>query len=113
LIHGAFRAILRRPMRRLAATLPLLLVVACGSPCEDLGTRICQCQTAGALRDTCQRSVKDQIGNGNPRPGQSEQDRCEQLLKTCPDPSKDSTACDKLETEQGKIACGLAYPEPT
>jgi hypothetical protein len=99
-------------MPRLAALLPLVLALACGSPCQDLGERICGCQPAGSARDGCKRAVEDQIDRGNPRPGDSEQDRCEALLATCPDPGSDEDACDEIQTEQGRIACGLAYDAP-
>lgn len=113
LIPARFRAILRAPMRRLLAVLtalPLVLAAACGSPCEDLGDRICRCQPSGASRDACNNAIQDQIGSGNPKPGSSQQDFCEAKLKTCPNPSNDDLACDRMRTEDGKIACGLAYP---
>jgi hypothetical protein len=113
LIQAPFRAILRRPMPpRLAALLTLVLAAACGSPCQDLGERICKCQPAGTAQDGCKQAVEDQIDRGNPRPGDSEQDRCEELLKTCPDPANDAGACDRLATEEGRVACGLGYGEP-
>ncbi len=94
-------------MRRVA--LALLLAAACGSPCGDLGTRICNCQPAGSLRDSCNRAVSDQISKGNPKPGSSEQDFCKDRLNHCADPSDDPTMCDRLLTTQGRIDCGLAY----
>jgi len=110
LIPARFRAILRAPMRlSLAGLAALALTAACGSPCQDLGERICRCQPSSALRDACNKSVQDQIGRGDPKPHQHEQDFCEQKLKTCPNPSTDSTACDQIQSEAGKIACGLAY----
>jgi hypothetical protein len=112
LIQPAFRAILRGPMRRLLAMLPLAAALACGSPCEDLVDRICACQPVGPLRDSCSRTGKDQIENGNPKPGSSQDSLCERKLDTCPNPSNDPAACEKLETEEGKIACGLAAELP-
>ena len=41
--------------------------------------------------------------------GEAEQEACYQLLKTCPDPGSDATACDFMKTAAGKQACGLAY----
>ena len=102
-------------MRRVLAALasvPLALAAGCGSACQDLGTRICECQPAGSARTACQRAIEDQIDKGNPKPGSGEQDFCEQKLRTCPDPDDDREMCDRLQTEEGKIACGLAYPEP-
>jgi hypothetical protein len=114
LISARFHAILRAPMRGSLAGLAVLALTACGSPCQDLGHRICLCQPAGALRDACNKAVQDQIGSGNPKPHQSEQDFCESKLSTCPNPSTDGTACDRQQTAEGKIACGLAYnPDET
>jgi hypothetical protein len=97
-------------MRRALAAAALALACACSSPCQDLATRICKCEPSGAERTFCQRSIEDQISNGNPRPGSSEQDFCEQKLETCPDPSDSATMCQDLQTEEGKQACGLAFP---
>jgi hypothetical protein len=88
------------------------LLGACGSPCEDLATRICECDAGGRSRSDCEESLKDQIENGNPGPAGAQQDFCEAKLRTCPDPSDDRTICERLETEEGKVACGLAYPAP-
>jgi hypothetical protein len=100
-----------RRLHLLLAALPLALAAGCGSPCEDLGDRICLCQPPGGLRDVCRNAVKDQIGKGNPKPTGTQQDFCEQTLRTCPNPSNDDRACDTQATSAGKIACGLAYPE--
>jgi len=108
-----------RRLHLLLAALPLALAMGCGSPCEDLGDRICLCQPPGGLRDACRSAVKDQIGKGNPKPTGSQQDFCEERLRgtaeipACPNPSNDDRACDTQSTSAGKIACGLAYPEAT
>lgn len=99
-------------MRRALAPLLLALAAACGSPCQDLATRICECQPTASSRRSCQAAIEDQIDNGSPRPGSREQDFCERKLDTCPDPDDDPLMCDRLLTDEGKIACGLAYPEP-
>lgn len=99
-------------MRRTALALALSLsaaLTACSSPCQDLGTRICKCLPEGVSRENCERAVEDQVDSGNPKPGGDDQDFCEEKLKTCPDPDDDAAMCDRLETEQGKQACGLAY----
>jgi hypothetical protein len=100
-----------RPHLLLAALAPLLALAAgCGSPCQDLAARVCNCQPAGGVRDACNQSVKNQLGNDATKPSQAQEASCTQLLSSCPDPTNDGTACDKLKTEGGKIACGLAAP---
>ncbi len=99
-------------MRKLLAALvlPALLALGlagCGSPCQDLGDRICNCQSAGALRDNCKASVKNELGAT--KPSSADETRCQDLLATCPDPETDSKQCDRLQTAQGKIGCGLAF----
>jgi len=99
-------------MRRTALALALFLataLAACGSPCQDLGDRICKCQPEGITRENCERAVDKQVKDGNPRPGSNDQDFCEQKLKSCPNPDDDPAMCDRLETEVGKQACGLSY----
>ncbi len=102
-------------MRALLALSVLLAlatgVAACGSPCQDLAERICNCQPAGVARDNCKSSVKNQIGGSEgQRPAGDDQKRCQALLDTCPDPESNSHQCEVLATPEGKIACGLAYP---
>src|SRR5512144_2679003 len=94
----------------LAATalsaLALLGLAHCGSPCQDLADRICNCQPAGTLQDNCKSSVKTQIGATNPTG--ADQAFCAARLKDCPDPSSDPGQCQVLQTQKGKAACGLA-----
>jgi hypothetical protein len=87
-----------------------LTAQACTTPCEDLGRRICACQTSGAARDACDRAVKVLVRQA--KTDEQQQDFCDQKLKSCPDPANDSTACDRMNTPAGKEACGLAYPAP-
>lgn len=97
--------------RTLAATALLslgLLAQGCATPCEELGQRICACQTtAGTARDACNRAIRAQVLDS--QAGEAEQEACYQKLKTCPDPGADATACDQMKTAAGKAACGLAY----
>lgn len=118
MIPAPFRAILRPLVKRLLSALAvssLLAAGACGSPCEDLGDRICLCQPPGGQRDACKQAIRDQIGKGNPKPGKSQQDFCDERLRgtadlaACPNPSSDANACEKQATEAGKVQCGLAY----
>jgi hypothetical protein len=99
-----------------ALVLPVLLALAagaaaCGSPCQDLADRICNCQPAGTVRDSCKSSVSNQIGGNGQHPVDADQKRCDALLATCPDPESNARQCEFLQTEEGKVACGLAYPQ--
>ncbi len=104
-------------MRKLLPVLLLVVavlsaaVVACSSPCEDLATRICGCQPAGATRDNCVSGVKNQLKSGVQQPNSDDQAYCESKLATCPDPGGDLDAgvCHALNAASGKIACGLAF----
>ncbi len=114
---GGVRAILRRLMQTrflLATALGLSLALGaagCGSACEDLGNRVCQCETAGQLRTNCQSNVKARIRAS--APSGNEQSYCSSLLGSCPDPNGDVNQCSwMLNTCDGKVACGLALPTP-
>jgi len=92
-----------------AALAALALGLAgCGSPCQDLAERICNCQPAGGLRDNCKSSVKTQIDSLQPSAG--DQSICTEKLQTCPDPESTPGQCEKIQTQAGKEACGLAFP---
>lgn len=93
----------------LGLALAPLALAACGSPCEELATRICTCQPAGTVRDTCIQSVKNQIGADTTKPTEAQQQFCSDRLKTCTDPNDDKTMCDRLKTPDGKAQCGLAF----
>jgi hypothetical protein len=115
LISGRASAILRRLVHRttaLSALAALALASAgCATPCEDLGKRICACQSqTTATRDACDRAVRAALLSANPTA--CDFDKCDLFLRTCPDPSADGTACDQQKTDAGKMACGLAYCDP-
>jgi hypothetical protein len=98
-------------MRLRLALLPLLAFLgACGSPCQELAERICQCELAGAIRDNCKASVRNQIGSGVQKPDDDDQKFCQAKLDTCPDPGKVPEQCNVLRTAAGKEACGIAFP---
>ncbi len=83
----------------------------CGSACQDLAYRVCQCEAAGQLRTNCQTNVKARIRAA--APGGNEQSYCSSLLGGCPDPNGDVNQCAwMLNTCPGKVACGLALPAP-
>ncbi len=89
------------------AALVALAALGCGTACEDLASRICGCQPAGTARDACNNEVKNLLGGASPTP--DDESHCRTLLATCKDPSADTGMCDRLNTCQGKVDCGLAY----
>jgi len=97
-----------RPLLAAALSALALGAAGCATPCEDLGTRICACQPAGALRTACDNAVKQLVKQA--KTDEARQDFCDSKLATCPDPANDSTACDVMNTPAGKERCGLAYP---
>ena len=114
---GGVRAILRRLMQRrtllsLALCVAVALVAAgCSHPCQDLGDRICNCESEGQIRNNCKTNVKSRVQASSP--GTNENDLCTALLGTCPDPNGDINTCAYiLNTCPGKVSCGLAIPAP-
>jgi len=92
-----------------AALLALALAAAgCATPCEELGRRVCACQSTGTARDACYRAVRSAVQSA--KTTEAQQDQCDALLSTCRNPDHDPTACDWMTTAEGKQACGLAYP---
>lgn len=112
---GPLRAILRAPMKGLFATAAfamLLAGAACTNPCQELADRICGCQPDTNSQAACTQHVKDQMSAQVDKPTTGDNAYCEQLLGTCHDPATDRGMCDRLNTYQGKVDCGLAYPKP-
>jgi len=102
---------LMRPARfvALAAGLAALaLASGCTTHCEELADKICGCVFEGPTRDACKNRVKSQLKNGTYRPDSTDEAYCESLLGQC----THDNFCYWLNTEDGKVACGLAYPSP-
>lgn len=95
----------------LALTAALALAAGCGSPCQDLANRICQCRAAGILQDNCKTAVKNQLASGVQSPGPADEQYCQAKLATCHE-QPNAALCDWINTTQGKEACGLAYAPP-
>jgi hypothetical protein len=107
-------------MRRSAA-IPLLFsallaLAGCKSPCRELSERLCDCLQQFE-RDNCIQRVADRERSVEP----TDQDlaTCEERLAEClppvhedlenqSDPNDSIITCSELETDQGKLACGLA-----
>jgi hypothetical protein len=84
---------------------------ACTTPCQDLGDRICNCVPEGQTRNNCKTNVKNRVNAAGATSAQ--QDYCDSLLGSCPDPKGDVNTCAKmLNTCPGRIGCGIALPAP-
>ena len=94
----------------LAAVLLALGAAGCSTPCQDLGNRICNCILDPLTRTNCENDVTARVKAASPTG--SEQDYCDSLLGTCPDPKGNVTSCAWLDTCEGKVACGMALPTP-
>ena len=108
-----------RPVRTALAVAGVVLAASlaaagCTNPCQELGDRICNCLPVGSARNSCQNDVKNRVNAA--RPSSAQTSYCSGLLDTCPDPGTTWTAsapppaCAMLDTCQGKVNCGLAFP---
>lgn len=99
------------PARVALALLPLFLSAGCTSNCQELADRICGCLFEGSSLDNCKAQVKSKLEH-DPKPTSADQAFCAGKLATCPSPGKDPGMCDRLNTCQGKVDCGLAHEPP-
>jgi hypothetical protein len=100
-------------MRRLGLTLLALLALplaGCGSPCQDLGNRLCACSGGGTNSDTCKQQIANLLKDAGV--GADDEAFCDAKLATCVLPAEPVGVefCEWLKTETGKVACGLANP---
>lgn len=95
-------------MRRLSSIAALALLLAgCSSPCKELGDRVCECIPVGTSVDSCKREVDNMVKSVDPTKDQEQ--TCSDLLDSCSG-APGVEFCDWIQTETGKVACGLAYP---
>jgi hypothetical protein len=99
-----------RPLPALLVLVAGLSSVGCGSTCQDLGDRLCQCAGAGTARTNCQTEVTNQL-KASTVTG-TETAACAAALAACNPPSG-TTFCEWVNTASAKVACGLAYPPTT
>jgi len=101
---------MRRPLLSLcAAALCSVALAGCGNACEDLGARLCACAGGGTASDTCKQQIKNQLSDIGLTG--AAKDFCAQKLDTCNAPAG-AQFCEWLNTEPGKVACGLAFAPP-
>jgi hypothetical protein len=77
---------------------------ACSNDCLTLAKQVCQCAPTGSRLQACQAQVG--VMNGIVHLTSADLARCHSLLATCD--------CRLLTTNtlSGKVACGLARPNP-
>jgi hypothetical protein len=91
-------------MRRFVATaaisLALLGLAGCKGSCRELSEKLCDCFTNSLEREVCiRRAANDEAFV---EPTAEDNARCEELL------ANESCTCEAIETNEGKVACGLA-----
>ncbi|MCL2626715.1 MAG: hypothetical protein FWD46_07885 [Cystobacterineae bacterium] len=89
-------------MRCLLLTMVVLLSVllGCKGPCRQLSEKLCDCDDYKPSQDYCRQRAADK--ESLYPPSKAEDAQCKLLLKGCD--------CKKLDTAEGKVACGLARP---
>ena len=97
--------------RAVIALAALALAQGCDTSCQELANRICGCLLEGPTRDACERQAEAQLQQ-EPRPDGNGEAFCESKLATCPSSGSDPGMCDRLNTCQGRVDCGLAYDCP-
>ncbi|MFZ5470289.1 MAG: hypothetical protein ACOZIN_12710 [Myxococcota bacterium] len=91
-------------MRSLLFFLPALsfALLGCKGPCRQLSEKLCECAINSVERDSCLRRVSSQAGAFETTSAQDV--TCAELLPKCD--------CHLVDTEEGKVNCGLARPRP-
>ncbi|MBN1203343.1 MAG: hypothetical protein JXB05_00275 [Myxococcaceae bacterium] len=91
-------------MRRLVATavmsLALLGLAGCKGSCRELSEKLCDCFTNSLDREFCLRRAANDEALVDP--ASEDEARCEELL------TNEQCTCEAIETNEGKVACGLA-----
>jgi hypothetical protein len=98
-----------RPLAVLFLLSASLALQGCGSTCQDLGDRLCQCVGAGSARDNCKTEVKNQLNASGVSPTDSA--ACAAALTTCNAPSG-VNFCEWINTGCAKARCGLSNESP-
>ena len=95
---------MRRPAVIAVLSLALLGLTGCKGACRQLSEKLCDCDTNSVERELCvQRVANDQALVD---PTSQDEDVCQARLDE-KDPNKQCT-CDNYQTDEGKVACGLA-----
>jgi hypothetical protein len=90
-------------MRRLFLTAALLCstlsgLTGCKGACRELSEKLCDCSTNSVEKELClQRAAQEE---SRVEPTEEDEVVCEERLEGCD--------CRRIETEEGKRACGLS-----
>ncbi|ATB35975.1 hypothetical protein CYFUS_001389 [Cystobacter fuscus] len=83
----------------------LLALAGCKNPCRQLSELYCDCldeyQRADCVLEVANRER-------NVEPTDADLMACEQRLETCTIQADNRASCDILQTDEGKLACGLS-----
>ncbi|MFL5348782.1 MAG: hypothetical protein ACJ8AT_28635 [Hyalangium sp.] len=91
---------MRRPVAIAVLSLALLGLTGCKSACRQLSEKLCDCNTNSVERELCvRRAANDEAVI---EPTSSDEDKCDELLNA------NQCTCDNYQTDEGKVACGLA-----
>ncbi|WP_224364787.1 hypothetical protein [Hyalangium versicolor] len=89
---------MRRPVAIAVLALALLGLSGCKGACRQLSEKLCDCNTNSVEKELCvQRAANDE---SYVEPTSEDEAVCEQKLDTCD--------CGTIDTDEGKVACGLA-----
>lgn len=91
---------MRRPVAIAVLSLALLGLTGCKSACRQLSEKLCDCDTNSVERELCVQRVANDEALIEPASGDEE--KCDELL------TEDKCTCDNYQTDEGKVACGLA-----
>ena len=94
-------------MRPFLAAATLLIFSAC-NPCYQLAVRLCSCQPDDYTQQACRQRANDELSRMTLTSDQTAQCKalatsCGKVLEAVPED------CPKLASDQGKLACGLAF----
>lgn len=89
---------MRRTLALALVSSALFALAGCKGPCRELSEKLCECTTSTTSRDFCLQRVANEQARFEPTA--EEEGECEARLEACD--------CHTIDTEQGKIACGLA-----
>ena len=74
------------------------LLAGCKGNCRKLSERLCDCAASTSAKDSCLARAANEDGRVTTTP--ADDTLCSQLLQVCD--------CHTIDTQQGKVNCGLA-----
>ncbi len=97
---------MRRSVAFAVLSLALFGLTGCKGACRELSEKLCDCSTTSLEREVCiRRATNDEA---LVEPSAEDEAFCESKIEDC----KCGEADFDIESTQGKMACGLARPQP-